>query len=293
MKGFDFMARKGGLGKGFGLEALISAEKVEQITERKSALELDINTVEPNREQPRKKFDKEKLQALADSIKEHGIISPIIAVKEKDYYKIVAGERRWRAAKLIGLEKVPVIVKEYDEFETEQVALVENLQREDLNLIEEATGYMRLIERYGLTQEELSQKIGKSRTAITNTMRILKLPQKVLEFVEQGKLTEGHARAILGAENEKEMIKLAQTVVNLDLSVRQTEALAKKKESKPKKEVKVDRDVKNAIDSSVKTLEKKYGLKVNIKYSENFKGKLEINFKDMKQMNRLFELLGE
>ncbi len=287
------MARKGGLGKGFGLEALISTEKVEQITERKNALELDINTVEPNREQPRKKFDKEKLQALADSIKEHGIISPIIAVKEKDYYKIVAGERRWRAAKLLGMQKVPVIVKEYDEFETEQVALVENLQREDLNLIEEATGYMRLIERYGLTQEELSQKIGKSRTAITNTLRILKLPQKVLELVEEGKLTEGHARAILGAENEKEMIKLAQTVVNLDLSVRQTEALAKKKEGKKKKEVKIDRDVKNAIDTSVKTLEKKYGLKVNIKYSDNFKGKLEISFKDMQQMNRLFDLLGE
>jgi len=285
------MARKGGLGKGFGLEALISTETVEVITDKKNALELDIDTVEPNREQPRKKFDKEKLQALADSINEHGIISPIIAVKEKDYYKIVAGERRWRAAKLLGLKKVPVIVKEYDELETEQVALVENLQREDLNLIEEATGYMRLIERFGLTQEELSKKIGKSRTAITNTMRILKLPRKVLDLIEEGKLTEGHARAILGAKDEKEMIKLAQMVVNLDLSVRQTEALTKKKGEKAKKEVKVDRDVKNAIDSAVKNLEKKYGLKVNIKYSDKFKGKLEINFKDMEQMNRLFDLL--
>lgn len=285
------MARKSGLGKGFGVGALISPSNADMALERNTALEIDIDLVEPNKEQPRKTFDKEKLEALAQSIKEYGMISPIIAVKEKDYYKIVAGERRWRASKIAGLKKVPVIVKDYDELKTEQVALVENLQRENLNLIEEATGYARLIERYGLTQEELSEKIGKSRSAITNTMRLLKLPAKVLEMLEKGLLTEGHGRAILGAENEKEMIKLAEMAVNQGLSVRQTEFLAKKKEKTIKPTVNIDRNVKNAIDSSVKNLEKKFSSKIKIKYSEKFKGKIEISFNNMEQMNRLFEEL--
>lgn len=285
------MARKSGLGKGFGVGALISPTNADLVNEKSSANEIDINLVEPNKEQPRKTFDKEKLAELANSIAEYGMISPIIAVKEKDYYKIVAGERRWRAAKLAGLKKVPVIVKEYDQFETEQVALVENLQREDLNLIEEATGYARLIDRYGITQEELSKKIGKSRSAITNTMRLLKLPAKVLEMVEKGLLTEGHARAILGAENEKAMISLAEMVVKHGLSVRQTELFAKKKEKAPKKAVNVDKNIKNAIDTSVKNLEKKYSSKIKIKYSEKFKGKIEISFNNMEQMNKLFEEL--
>jgi ParB family chromosome partitioning protein len=288
------MARKSGLGKGGGLGALISTEKVLEINENKNPLELDINMVEPNREQPRKNFDKEKLDELASSVKEHGMISPIIVVKEKDYYKIVAGERRWRAARLAGLTKVPVVVKEYDELEAEQVALVENLQREDLNAIEEAEGYLRLIEKFGFTQEQLSQRIGKSRSAITNSMRILKLPAKVLELIQKGELSQGHARAILGAESESAMIALAEKVVKQGLSVRQTEALAKGKTSKDaRKPKKIDKNVENAIEECVKNLEKRFSSKVKIKYSDKFKGKIEIPFKNMEEMNKLFEMLDK
>jgi len=173
------MSKKRGLGRGFGLSALIPDTIEEHIEQDKAlAQEIDINLVEPNKDQPRKDFDPEKLAALAESIKEHGMVQPIVAVKENEYYRIVAGERRWRAAKSLGLKTVPVLIKEYSVLQAESIALVENLQRENLNPIEEANGYRRLMDTYGLTQEQVAVKVGKSRSGVANSLRFLMLPQK-------------------------------------------------------------------------------------------------------------------
>lgn len=286
------MTKKRGLGKGFGLSALIPDTIEEQIQQEKTlAEEIDINLVEPNRDQPRKDFDPEKLEALAESIKEHGMVQPIVAVKEGDYYRIVAGERRWRASKSLGLKKVPVIVKEYSVLQAEEIALVENLQRENLNAIEEANGYRRLMDTYGLTQEEVAQKVGKSRSGIANSLRFLMMPQDLRKMLEKGEISPGHAKVLMSVADLKKMQELAERVKNEDLSVRQLENLAK--EEKPKKKsVQIDRNVKLALDKSQKTLEEKYGVKVKLNYSDKFKGKVELGFKNYSQMVELLEKLG-
>lgn len=287
------MNKKRGLGRGFGISALIPETIEEQIEQEQSmAQEIDINLVEPNKDQPRKDFDPDKLAALAESIKEHGMVQPIVAVKENDYYRIVAGERRWRASKSIGLKTVPVIVKEYSVLQAEEIALVENLQRENLNAIEEANGYRRLMDTYGLTQEEVAQKVGKSRSGIANSLRFLMMPSELRQMLEKGEISPGHAKVLMSVTDLNKMIELANRVKNEDLSVRQLEILAKEDKPKKKKQVAVDRNVKLALDKSQKTLEEKYGVKVKLNYSEKFKGKVELGFKNYNQMVELLEKLG-
>ena len=289
------MARKSGLGKGFGINALIPEVKEEKI--EKADLMLDINLIVPNKEQPRKTFDKEKIQALADSISQHGIVQPLVVVKEKDYYKIVAGERRFRAAKELKLKEVPVIVKEYTDLQISEIALVENLQREDLNPVEEAMGLKQLMEKFSLTQEEAAKKVGKSRSAVANTLRLLELPKEVSELLVEGKLSMGHARALLGVKESKNAVKLAEIIIKNDLNVRQTEALVRKENESVPKEIKeepaTDRNVENAVTEQTRKLESKYGVKIKVKYTKAFKGKIEMSFADYKQMNALFELLDK
>ena len=283
------MARKSGLGRGAGIGALIP-----DTPEVKGTTEIDIDLIAPNKNQPRKNFDKEKIAELALSIQEHGLVQPLIVVKDGGFYKIVAGERRWRACKSIGLKSVPVIVKEYDEKQVAEIALIENLQREDLNPIEEANGYKQLMEDFGLTQEEVSNRVQKSRSSVANSLRLLALPKKIITLVEENKLSMGHARAILGASTDAKMIEIANLVVEKGLSVRQVEALVKEKAPTPKKRTaEINRDVKNAIDFSAKKIQDRLGAKVNVSYSNKFKGKIEINFADYKEMNRLLDMLNK
>ena len=283
------MARKSGLGRGAGIGALIP-----DTPEVKGTTEIDIDLVTPNKNQPRKNFDKEKIAELALSIQEHGLVQPLIVVKDGGFYKIVAGERRWRACKSIGLKSVPVIIKEYDEKQVAEIALIENLQREDLNPIEEANGYKQLMEDFGLTQEEVSNRVQKSRSSVANSLRLLALPKKIITLVEENKLSMGHARAILGASTDAKMIEIANLVVEKGLSVRQVEALVKEKAPVPKKRTaEINRDVKNAIDFSAKKIQDRLGAKVNVSYSNKFKGKIEINFADYKEMNRLLDMLNK
>lgn len=283
------MARKSGLGRGAGIGALIP-----DTPEVKGTTEIDIDLVTPNKNQPRKNFDKEKIAELALSIQEHGLVQPLIVVKDGGFYKIVAGERRWRACKSIGLKSVPVIIKEYDEKQVAEIALIENLQREDLNPIEEANGYKQLMEDFGLTQEEVSNRVQKSRSSVANSLRLLALPKKIITLVEENKLSMGHARAILSASTDAKMIEIANLVVEKGLSVRQVEALVKEKAPFPKKRTaEINRDVKNAIDFSAKKIQDRLGAKVNVSYSNKFKGKIEINFADYKEMNRLLDMLNK
>ena len=221
---------KKGLGK--GLEALIgSTNALEDAIN--SVTEVGINQVEPNSEQPRKVFDQEKLEALAESIKNHGVVQPIIVRREGSYYKIVAGERRWRAAKLAGLKTIPVIIKDITSREVMEIALIENLQREDLNPIEEAEAYQKLIEEYSITQEEVAKIVGKSRAAIANSVRLLTLTDEIKEMLTDGRLTSGHARTLVTISDPQRQNQLAKIIVEKNLTVRESEKLAAS-ESKPK-----------------------------------------------------------
>ena len=281
--------KKRGLGRGLGVNALIP-EAIEAVVEKKETNVLPVNEIEPNRDQPRKQFDAEKIEALAESIKEHGVVQPLIVTKEDGYYRIVAGERRWRAAKKAGLKEVPVVIREYSAQEAEEIALIENLQREDLNPIEEALGYKQLMDKFSLTQETVAQKIGKSRSGIANALRLLALPEKTMKMVQDGVLSVGHAKVLLGADAKKIDV-LAKEVVEKDLNVRQTEALLNQKPKKEKTKPVKDQNMENAVLDSQKRMESKYGTKVKIQYSAGYKGKVELNFKDMKQMIALLDAL--
>ena len=281
--------KKRGLGRGLGVNALIP-EAIEAVVEKKETNVLPVNEIEPNRDQPRKQFDAEKIEALAESIKEHGVVQPLIVTKEDGYYRIVAGERRWRAAKKAGLKEVPVVIREYSAQEAEEIALIENLQREDLNPIEEALGYKQLMDKFSLTQETVAQKIGKSRSGIANALRLLALPEKTMKMVQDGVLSVGHAKVLLGADAKK-IDALAKEVVEKDLNVRQTEALLNQKPKKEKTKPVKDQNMENAVLDSQKRMESKYGTKVKIQYSAGYKGKVELNFKDMKQMIALLDAL--
>lgn len=281
--------KKRGLGRGLGVNALIPEVANPEIAAKKADT-LSINEIEPNRDQPRKQFDAEKIEALAESIKEHGVVQPLIVTKEEGYYRIVAGERRWRAAKKAGLKDVPVVIREYSAQEAEEIALIENLQREDLNPIEEALGYRQLMDKFSLTQETVAQKIGKSRSGIANALRLLTLPEKTMQMVQDGVLSVGHAKVLMGAESSK-IDALAKEVVEKDLNVRQTEALLNQKPKAEKIKPIKDQNMENAVSDSVKMMESKYGTKVKIQYSAGYKGKVELNFKDMKQMIDLLDAL--
>ncbi len=275
------MAAKEKKGLGTGLAALFGDDDFEEVSSE--LLTLPITKVEPRKEQPREYFDEAALQELAQSIEQFGLIQPIVVRKlDSGYYQIIAGERRWRASRMAGLTEVPVRIIEADDVRTAQLALVENLQREDLNPIEEAKGYKALIEIYGLTQEEAAKSVGKSRPAITNSMRLLSLSDEVLELVEKGKLSAGHARALIPIESPKKQLEAAKEVMDKALSVRKTEALAgrilkeKEEEGESRRQrIKVDyaQELSNQLSSllgrKVRLLEGRKGGKIELEYYDS------------------------
>ena len=291
-------ARKGGLGK--GLDSLI-ADKVsegshpELSVENKADMMVPISKVEPNREQPRKNFDEDALLELSESIKQFGVLQPLLVQDKKDYYEIIAGERRWRAAKLAGLKKVPVIIKHLTTQEIVEISLIENIQRENLNPIEEAVAYKRLLNEFNLKQDEIAERVSKSRTAVTNSMRLLKLNEKVQEMVIDDMLSTGHARALLGISDEDKQYAMAQKIFDEKLSVRETEKLVKKmqkqKETPPKA---VDQDLEKYAVIYQDLAEKMKGIlgtKVSINQKNAKSGKIEIEYYSPNELDRIYELL--
>ena len=282
------MASNKGLGKGLG--ALLGDFSDEPIYEKSAYQTLPIYKVEPNRDQPRQDFDEEELQTLADSISVHGIIQPL-TVRElpSGYYQIIAGERRWRAARLAGLSDVPVVVIEADDKKAMELALIENLQRQDLNPVEEALGYQSLINEYGLTQEDTAQQVGKSRPAVANALRLLNLCPEVLELLRTGELTAGHARAILSLKSEKKQQEAARKIIALALSVRQAETLCKnmtkEPEAKPVEVFAVD-----YVAECEKQLSKHLGRGVKIVNGKR-KGRFELEFYGQDDLQTLLDAL--
>ena len=287
--------KKSGLGsKGRGISALINSEvnNMEQTID--IVVEIDINKIEPNSKQPRKRFEETALEGLAESIKECGVIQPIIVKKNGDFYELVAGERRWRASKIAGLKKIPTIVRTFSEENLFEVALVENLQREDLNAIEEANGYKRLSEEFGLSQEEISQKVSKSRSAVANSMRLLNLDERVQNFVVEGKLSGGHARTLLSVDKGDIQFELAERILEDSLSVRQVESLVKHRLSVDSYEnedkiSKFNIETFATIEEQLKNL---LGTKVKLKNKQN-KGKIEIEFYSNDDLDRLLCLINK
>ena len=281
------MASPKGLGKGLG--ALLG-DFSEEISENSAYQMLPIYKVEPNRSQPRQDFDEEELQALADSIEEHGIIQPL-TVRQLDsgYYQIIAGERRWRAARIAGLDEVPVVVMEADDRKAMELALVENLQRQDLNAVEEALGYQSLMEDYGLTQDEAAKRVGKSRPAVANSLRLLGLCPEVLEKLRKGELTAGHARAILMLKSEKKQQEAAQKIIALGLSVRQAELICKNMCKAPKEEVEQPLKI-DYVAECEKQLSKHLGRGVKIVNGKR-KGRFELEFYGQEDLQVLLDAL--
>ena len=288
---------------GKGLDALfpsnvnINTLGDETIQENESVVEMKVNRIEPNINQPRKNFDDEKIDDLAESIKVHGVLQPIIVSKKGDYYQIIAGERRWRACKKAGLKTIPAIVREYDEKKTREVALIENLQRQDLNALETAKAIKELMEEHSLTQEEISKTLGKSRSAIANTLRILNLDERVQDLVASGKISEGHARTLASIPSPQKQYKLAMDIINLDLNVREAEARTKaekeevlnknsnkkKKETLGKLEI-IYKDIENRLKKSL-------GTKVEFKPVTKSKGKIIIEYFSNEELDRILEIL--
>ena len=281
------MASNKGLGKGLGaLLGEFSEEPLEQSAYR----ELPVYKIEPNPDQPRREFDEEELQALADSITVHGVIQPLtVREMSSGYYQIIAGERRWRAARMAGLSDIPVVVIEADDRKAMELALIENLQRQDLNVVEEALGYQALIQEYGLTQEEAAERVGKSRPAVANTLRLLTLSDEVLEKLKQGALTAGHARAILSLKSEKKQQEAAQKIIALALSVRQAETLCKNmnKEKPAKQEITFAVDY---VAECEKSLSKHLGRGVKIINGKR-KGRFELEFYGEEDLQNLLDVL--
>ena len=305
--------KKSGLGR--GLDALFpektvqskpkivktvkEEKKVEVDTKKSSQQEtsngermMKISMIEPNREQPRKKFDEDALQELSESIKQYGILQPLLVSDKKDYYEIVAGERRWRAAKMAGLKAVPVVVKEFSTQEIVEISLIENIQREDLNPVEEAMAYKRLIDEFHLKQDEIAERVGKSRTAVTNAMRLLKLSEKVQQMLIDEMITAGHARAILSIADKEKQESIAMKVFDEKLSVRETEALVKRMLEPPKTAKKSK--FSSAEDAIYESLEEKMksimGTRVQIHRKKNDKGKIEIEYYSKDELERIIDL---
>ncbi len=284
------VAKKMALGKGLG--ALIP--EFETVGE-KNLFYCAIEEIRPNRSQPRKYFDESKLGELTESIREKGILEPLIVRKVEDGYELIVGERRWRAAQKAGLKEVPVIVKEVSDREVLELSLIENLQREDLNPIEEAEAYKQLIDEFNISQEELSKRIGKDRTTITNTLRLLKLPSEIKEYIKKNDITQGHARAILSLENRDRQKQLCELIINKTLSVREAEAIAKrwsvkqKRRGTEKKKEDIDIQIKNLQDS----LRLRLGTKVNI-YPSGKRGRITIEYYSFDDLERIVDtILGE
>lgn len=272
----------------------IAKEQVSGSDAGEKAVEttVKISKVEPNREQPRKSFDEESLQELADSIRQFGLLQPILVQDRKEYYEIIAGERRWRAAKLAGLKEVPVIIKDYTEQEILEISLIENIQREDLNPIEEAQAYKKLITEFNLKQEEVAERVSKSRTAVTNSMRLLKLSQEVQKMVIDNMISTGHARTLLAVEDVKEQEEIARKIYNEKLSVRDVEKLVKKlhKEEKPKKAMD-DKALDMIYQDISEKLKQVFSTKVSISSKGEGAGKIELEFYNHADLDRLMDLL--
>ena len=301
--------KKGGLGK--GLDSLIQSspsrpktaskpevkekivEKVvEKVVEKPVEQKIKLSLIEPNREQPRKKFDEEALQELSDSIKQYGIIQPLVVKKNADYYEIIAGERRWRAAKMAGLKEVPVIIKEYTDQEIVEISLIENIQRENLNPIEEAIAYKRLLDEFHLKQEEVAKRVAKSRTTVTNSLRLLKLDERVQQMVINEELTSGHVRALLSIEDKNAQCEVAKKVFDEKLSVRDTEKLVKlvlsPKVPKVKKEL-THAEIYHDMEERMKEI---FGSKVSIQRKSEHKGKIEIEYYSDEELERILDVMN-
>ena len=307
------MARKNALGRGLG--ALIPGfepEKVDNSPENftepeklstkqaengdssvdkaNKVLLLPISKVEPREGQPRMIFDEAPLAELSESIRQHGVLQPILTVARGDHYEIVAGERRWRAAKMAGLKTIPAIVQEYKDSELQELALIENIQREDLNPIEEAQAYRQLLEEYGIKQEELARRVAKSRTAVTNSLRLLKLDERVQAMVMEGSLSEGHARTLLGLADKKQQFELAGEIIAKELSVRETEALIKRlREGKPRKRGVIRDGRETAYDELVLQLRRALGTRVNIRRTGENKGQIVIDYYTLEELEQISE----
>mgnify|MGYP002423531920 CR=1 FL=1 len=299
------MAAKVKRGLGKGLDAMIpvpenspslSTEKTENKAEDKgSETIVKITQVEPNREQPRKNFDEDALQELADSIKQFGLLQPILVQDRKTHYEIIAGERRWRAAKLAGLKEVPVIIRDYTEQEIVEISLIENIQREDLNPIEEAQAYKKLLTEFNLKQDEVAERVSKSRTAVTNSMRLLKLCDEVQQMIIDDMLSTGHARALISIEDPEQQYIIAQKIFDEKLSVRDVEKLVKNlnKPEKPKKEIIEDKSLEIIYQDVEEKLKQSLGTKVDISSKGNGSGKIEIEFYNHDDLDRIIELLSK
>lgn len=296
--------KRSGLGK--GLDSLIpdkavnksattgkKEEKSEKKVNESGERLVPINQIEPNREQPRKEFDEDALLELADSIKQYGILQPLIVQKRKDYYEIIAGERRWRAAKKAGLKEVPVIIREYTDQQVVEISLIENIQRENLNPIEEAMAFKKLLEEFNLKQDEVAERVSKSRTAVTNSMRLLKLSEKVQQMIVDEMITTGHARALLALDDEEQQYILANKIFDEKLSVRETEKLVKALKNPKKEDTTKEVEDKNSfiyadIEDKMKSV---IGTKVNIHQKKSGKGKIEIEYYSQDELERIFELI--
>lgn len=305
--------RKGGLNKGKGLETLIPqkmprsttdhasvnpepeikvVEKiVEKVVEKPADIFLKLSEIVPNSEQPRKDFDEDALMELSESIKQFGVLQPLLVQKKGKYYEIIAGERRWRAAKLAGIKKVPAIIKEFSPQEVVEISLIENIQRENLNAIEEAHAFKRLIKEFNLKQDEVAERVSKSRTAVTNSMRLLKLDERVQKMLVDEMISTGHARAILGLEDPEMQYMAAQKIFDEKLSVRETEKLVKQLLN-PKRVTETNMDTQT--EAIYQTLEEKLkgivGTKVSIQRNKNNKGKIEIEYYSQDELERIIEL---
>ena len=296
------VAKKSGLGK--GLDALIPAGNkktvgkkdsepviIEKIVEKKGVETLKITEVEPNREQPRKNFNEDALLELADSIKQYGVIQPLIVQKKANHYEIIAGERRWRAAKMAGVKEIPVIIKDYTDQQVMEISLIENIQREDLNPIEEAMAYKNLMEEFHLKQDEIAEKVSKSRTAVTNSMRLLKLDKRVQQMMIDDMISAGHARTLITVEDPDAQYNIATKIFDEKLSVRETEKLVKllqKPEVKKEKVEKVNSFIYKDIEEKMKAI---LGTKVTVDHKSNNKGKISIEYYSNEELERILYLL--
>ncbi len=297
------MAAKVKRGLGKGLDAMIPIQE-DIVSEKAAAAKAEdkgaetivrITQIEPNREQPRKNFDEDALQELADSIKQFGLLQPILVQDRKTYYEIIAGERRWRAAKLAGLKEVPVIIRDYTEQEIVEISLIENIQREDLNPIEEAQAYKRLLTEFNLKQDEVAERVSKSRTAVTNSMRLLKLCDEVQQMIIDEMLSTGHARALISIEDPEQQYTIAQKVFDEKLSVRDVEKLVKNlnKPEKPKKDNTDDAGLEVIYQDVAEKLKQSLGTKVEITSKGKGTGKIEIEFYNHDDLDRIIDLLSK
>lgn len=293
------MAANRGLGK--GLDGLIKNKAGNDAPPKESAVKgasvmIDINKIERNKEQPRKKFDEEALEELAESIKQHGVLQPLLVQDRKDHYEIIAGERRWRASKKAGLKEVPVIIKNMTEQEIVEISLIENIQREDLDPIEEAMAYKRLKQEFKMTDDEVASKVSKSRAAVTNSMRLLKLSPKVQQMITDDMITTGHARALLAIEDPEKQSQIAMDIFDQKLSVREVEKLVKNltKPEKDKKSKKGKEDLekyKVHFDDFAGKIAEKHGVKVAVSLKDKNTGKLEIDFYSNEEFEKFYDLL--